>query len=391
MAYKKKSLTQDQKNQKIDADQEKVDAFLKDTASKIIDKAKDALNGKQEIWESPIFSTTISNPASKTAYNLENSMILYMAKLQNEYENPLFVTYNQAAAEGMFVEKGTSGHQIVQRFGMPMCPIFEKGPDGAFRKDEGGQNVISRDGDGKPRYIYKRACKLVTVFNIGQLKGEAPAKWLNFVKEKQILENEDELVEMKDLLIESSEANVLRDGRGTNYYSPSNDSIHLVPSNEFKNTLVEIHTTAHEICHSTGHESRLDRESLKRYAEKKYFRGYEELVANFGARKITQNYGISNGDLAESFEKNHDTYDQGWAMPVLKEKPEAIFEAAQDADRATRRVFERLDSLLEKSPLLSKLLNHKNEAAEIKEKSDLIFKEKRKTFTKKPKRNYKRS
>ena len=123
--------------------------------------------------------------------SFENTLLLWLAAKENEYKDSRFVTAKQAFDAGMSMEKGTKGHQIVQRFGMPMFPLFKKDDNGEIIKDpKTNKPIPERDEDGKVKYIYQRVSKLVTVFNVEQLKGDIPKRW-NKSNVKLELENEE--------------------------------------------------------------------------------------------------------------------------------------------------------------------------------------------------------
>lgn len=53
-------------------------------------------------------------------------------------------------------------------------------------------------------------------------------------------------------MIQHSEAKIYYDQDSKNYYSPSNDEIHVVSKERFKTLNNFYATVAHEIAHSTG-------------------------------------------------------------------------------------------------------------------------------------------
>jgi len=88
-------------------------------------------------------------------------------------------------------------------------------------------------------------------------------------------------------------------------------------------------TWAHEIVHSTGHTSRLDRDLSGDYGSDAYAR--EELVAELGA--------VLLGDRLEigSAVDNHAAYCQHW-IRLLRETPAVLFQVLGEARRAVELV-----------------------------------------------------
>ncbi len=65
------------------------------------------------------------------------------------------------------------------------------------------------------------------------------------------------------------------------YYRPATDSVHMPARNRFVDTAHYYSTLFHELIHSTGHESRLNRTFGDRFGDELYSK--EELVAEMGA------------------------------------------------------------------------------------------------------------
>lgn len=367
MKYKSaKPLTTEDKNDLINKYQQEVDAFTLNNASRILD----ILNDGQEIpvWEKPVFNTFFMNPASGTKFNMENSLLLYMAMKDFNYDKSLFITAKQGFDNGMSMEKGTTGHYIIQRFGMKMFPLSQLDSNGKPIKDTNGKPIYKRNEEGEIQYLYKRCAKLVKIFNIEQFKGPIPEKWLKHTNATtEMLTNQEDLDNIKKVVLDSLPLEIVRTIVDGNYYSPSIDKMYIYESRLFKNTLIELSTIFHEWSHATGHKNRLNRESMHKYAESKEYRGYEELVANFSARRLCNYYNLSNNELAESFDQNHDSYDVGWAFRAIKTSPEAIFKAASDADRAFNLITRTIEPNLKNNKDLKNFLTDKIEAEEGEE------------------------
>lgn len=363
---RKKFMTKDEKDAMIVKYQEQIDSHLLSIVDKVSDYFVDDIEKGIPIWESDVFSNSYRNPESGTHYNFENTILLWDAAEKNNYDDSRFITAKQGFDNGLSMEKGTKGHYIIQRYGMPMFPIL--------KKDDNNQVIINPktnkpikevDENGKTKYMYKRVSKLVKVFNILQFTGDIPERWNN-LDEKITLENEEELVEFKKELENSSQVKIHRTQNEKNYYSPSKDIIMLSNSNMFKNTLSEISVMTHEMAHSTGHGDRLDRESMRKYSQSDAFRGFEELVANFSSRAITDKFGLSNNEFSEAYQNNHDAYDASWMKPVLKENPLLIFEAAKQAELAFKSLLKPLEVNLKNNNTL-KDIYYKEDETKIKD------------------------
>lgn len=99
------------------------------------------------------------------------------------------------------------------------------------------------------------------------------------------------------------------------YYKPSTDTV-VLPLREQFPSMAEYYSTAfHELTHSTGHSSRLDRISRKAFfGNEDYSR--EELVAEIGAAALLNHAGI---ETASSF-RNSAAYIQSWLRALRNDK-----------------------------------------------------------------------
>lgn len=127
-------------------------------------------------------------------------------------------------------------------------------------------------------------------------------------------------------------------------YSPLKDKITVPRKSQFK-----IHTKAedvyvdgqefystlvHEMIHSTGTESRLNRGKGNRFGDKLYAK--EELVAELGAARIGQELGFNARIL-----NNNAAYLDGW-INALQEEPKYVLTLLGDVDKASRMILDTL-------------------------------------------------
>ena len=122
------------------------------------------------------------------------------------------------------------------------------------------------------------------------------------------------------------------------YYSPREDEIVIPDMKQFISTgnpQAYYGTMIHEMIHSTGHESRLNRFS-KEYDPQAYAR--EELVAELGAAITCHKYGMD-----KTLKKDSLPYLKGW-LNSLHEKPEFIRTVLKDVKLAVSEVFCRIEA-----------------------------------------------
>ena len=117
------------------------------------------------------------------------------------------------------------------------------------------------------------------------------------------------------------------------FYSPSSDSITLPLLSQFSETAEYYSTAFHELTHSTGHASRLNRlEKVAFFGTEAYSK--EELVAEIGAATLVNAAGL---ETSSSF-RNSAAYIQNW-LKVLKDDKRFIVSAAGKAEKAVALIL----------------------------------------------------
>jgi antirestriction protein ArdC len=123
------------------------------------------------------------------------------------------------------------------------------------------------------------------------------------------------------------------DGGSRAFYRPQLDSIHLPQRNSFDSAGEYYSTMFHELTHSTGHQSRLDRKTLNEvvpFGSETYSR--EELVAEFGAALLCAHAGVENTI------DNSAAYINGW-LKALRNDPKLAIIAASQGRKAAGHIL----------------------------------------------------
>ena len=124
------------------------------------------------------------------------------------------------------------------------------------------------------------------------------------------------------------------------YYSPSEDIIKIHNPEKFNNTNYYYSALSHELIHSTGHESRLDRKLKGQlFDEDKYSK--EELIAEIGACFIKN---ICNIKEEDNF-KDSVSYINSW-IEKLKNDHRLIVHASNNASKAVDYMLDKKEENL---------------------------------------------
>lgn len=117
------------------------------------------------------------------------------------------------------------------------------------------------------------------------------------------------------------------------FYRPSSDSVTLPLIDQFRNTAEYYGTAFHELTHSTGHESRLNRlHTVAAFGSEDYSK--EELIAEIGAAALVNHAGL---ETADSF-RNNAAYIQNW-LQALRNDKRFIVSAAGKAEKAVNLIL----------------------------------------------------
>ena len=174
--------------------------------------------------------------------------------------------------------------------------------------------------DGRDEKEFKLSTRYTAVFNACDVEG---------MPEQDIIINPD--VSQDELIIKLSESmgvEILPDGGDQAYYSPSQDKIHLPTPESFVSEYAYNSTALHELSHSTGHPSRLNRPQGAFFGTNQY--AYEELVAEMCSCFMSAELQT---EMSAEHIDNHKAYVQSW-IQAISEKPDTLVRAIKDAQDA---------------------------------------------------------
>lgn len=295
--------------------------YHKQVAQEIIDMLEKGTAPWQKPWTATM-SMIPHNGASKRRYHGMNALRLMYINLEKGYNDNRWMTFKQIQEQGGKVRKGEKGTVVTY------WKFTKK------EKDEDG-NEIEKELDHPVPFRS-------TVFNAAQCDG---------LPELQLPEQKWTAVERAENIIKATGVPIYHDQADRNFYSPQFDEIHLTPKASFPDNEAYYSTALHEVGHSTGHVSRLNRDILNKFGSEDYAK--EELRAEIASYMLCSELGIANAAANEQ----HAAYVGSW-IKALKEDPGEIFRAAKDADAICEFLFEREKEYLKE---------HKEELIESKD------------------------
>ena len=276
-------------------------------------------------WRKGYVRMNFTNNISGKDYKGINRFHLMLSARKHGFSDHRWITYNQMKAaneangEPLYIlEKGSKATKI--EFHQWITP--EEAKERMERQKAKGveDEMIVKREDGY--WVHK----YYNVFNAQQ--------FLRFPELEQL--SEDVKNAMLDSALENSEAPIHYDQMDKNYYMPAKDEIHLVRKEYWEDKQKLYATALHEMAHSTGHSSRLNRPIENEFGTKEY--ALEELKADFASTILFQTYGL---EQTQEQKKNSLSYLKHW-YKILKEDPNQLVYAIKDAEKAVEYIEEHM-------------------------------------------------
>ncbi len=252
------------------------------------------------------------NALSQRPYRGINNLLLGMEAHGRGYTTNQWLTFKQAQSLGGHVRKGERSSMIIYY----EARMVEK---------EDAENIAD-GGEAEKRFI--PLIKVFNVFNLDQVEGLPKAD------QACVDESDWDSSAIAEQIMERSGAEIRHQGFKA-FYSPPNDLIYLPGKQTFTDAASYYSTALHELCHWSGHSSRLGRKLGNRFGEAAY--AMEELVAELGAAFLSAHCHL-DGRL------QHASYIASW-LEVLQRDKRAVFVAAAQAQKAADYLLEQADRL----------------------------------------------
>lgn len=248
--------------------------------------------------------------ATGQPYSLLNQLLL---NKPGEY-----LTFNQCKQEGGKVKKGAKSRVVV----------FWKMLDKA-RKTDDGTAVL--DAEGQPVYDRIPYLQYSNVFHIDDCEGLEPKHYTDTTRDFNPIEKAESV--MADYIARSG-VGFAHEDQGQAYYSPFADKVVLPLKEQFVSDAAYYGTAFHELTHSTGHKTRLNRfaEGVMAFGNETYSK--EELIAELGSASILSALGIETKDTIQ----NNAAYIQNW-LKALRDDKRLIVSAASKAEKAAQLIM----------------------------------------------------
>lgn len=314
----------------------------------ILIQKMEALKASGKGWDKPWIDGSFADIPRNVVgrpYSGSNSLFLMLYAAEKGWKSTVFLTFNQAHEYGAMVRKGEKA------FPVGYWNISIKDADGKriSEKDYKAMTEEQRNKCKVTPYL-----KVYKVFNIDQttfaevkpelyarimakyvpsIASDANGMYANAAIDRMIGNQEWICPVQSDKLSDSA------------YYSPTRDTIVVPEKRQFNKggSTEEVFTAGqrfygtllHEMAHSTGHKSRLNRLEKAAFGDEKYAK--EELVAELSSALASQVMGFSS-----CLSDNNASYLNSW-IEALGREPKFIVSVMADVNKASNMIFAQID------------------------------------------------
>lgn len=273
---------------------------LEDVMQRLIDKIENS-NGE---WIKPFNNSMPMNFVSNTEYVGINILNLWMEAEEKGYSTNKWATFQQIKSKGGTVNKGEKA-----------TTIFFFKPLKIKEIDEVGEKLEKT----------VPMLKTYLVWNLAQT---------NLKEETNI---NGEIVELEEFV--SNIGVEIKTSNSGAFYHPIMDYINMPNINTFINSEFYYATLLHELAHSTGHHTRLNRDFRSKMGgteEQLISYAKEELIAETARSFLQVKLGLNSTNM----ELQNALYLKSWLKP-LKNNPKILWSIFSEASKAYGYILEQ--------------------------------------------------
>lgn len=305
-------------------------------AAKIAQPFIDALSEGVVPWKRPW--TGLGSPVSIDGreYRGFNALLLDYLCYKHGWQTPVFLTLPRVNDIGGKVRRGEHGACVSfwKVYAPNGAPVPADASGDASGEEEGEETAApaSDARKARPKYVLR----YYYVFNVAQCDFEDGALEKHLPRDARTRPActfpEDVSAAGEGVWNGYADGPArLPESGARAFYRPSTDEIQMPPRANFDSAQDYYATLFHEMVHSTGHVSRLNRiRQTAAFGEEDY--GREELVAEIGSAMLCGRCGFAPATL-----DNSKAYVAGW-LRAIKGNPGMLVSAASAAQKAVDRI-----------------------------------------------------
>lgn len=306
-------------------------------------------------WHKPWFTEGALQPPRNLdgrGYNGMNALMLTLYAEEKGYTLPVYTTFdalqrinatNKVKAE----KKGEDASPIMIIKGEKSFPVFVTTYSVINKETHEKitwESYKALSAEVKDNYFVYPRTLVFRVFNIAQtnMQETRPELWEKYESEYRLTKEDGgemfSFAPVDEMITADRWLCPIRPKYGDDaYFSISKNKIVVPEKSQFKDGESFYSNLFHEMAHSTGHESVLNRFKHASFGSEDYAR--EELVAELTAALVSQRYGIIKNLKSDSA-----PYLKCW-LDSLKESPNFIKTILNDVRKASSVMTKRIDEI----------------------------------------------
>lgn len=297
---------------------------IKEIRQPLVNELVEALKNDQIPWHKPwnsvgSFGAIPYNGITNRKYNGINRFHLMMENMVHGYTDPRWMTFNQAKEAGYKIMKKPDNWMGAYGVHLECWKLYNT----ETKKIMNFSDYAKLSKEEKKELDKKLQWRNYpfTVFNGSRIEGLQPLEKveLRYPKSERVEKIFTELAENLKLPIHYGFAQA--------FYKPSEDVVYMPYKEDFYSMEGYASILLHEMSHATGHESRLNRDTIHDFGRTEYAR--EELRAEISSMFLCQDLEMT---MNQEHLDNHKAYVQSW-ISVLENDPDELFKAIKDAEK----------------------------------------------------------
>ena len=314
-------------------DKEKNKAYMRLTPERkaLVDQILLNLEKGDGLWKQGWRNTGVPESAiTGKRYHGINNFFLTMVSIAKGYNDNRWVTYKQMEEKGWSFKTDEEGNSLGKGAGVAIefYELRDRETKQPFKDETLDGMTTSERQEYMDKNVYPLR-KYYRVFNADLVEG-IPEREMRQIGPDEINERAENVLGYWN----DNEAKIIYGGDEA-FYSPSKDEIHLPPKEAFFEMNEFYATALHEVGHSTGHKSRLDRDLTAKFGTSDY--ATEELRAEIASLFMEQDFEIQ---VSEKHVENNSKYIKNW-YDKISEDPNVLFTAISDADKIAKYISEK--------------------------------------------------
>lgn len=240
-------------------------------------------------WKDDQFFIPLNYDSKKPYRGVNRLLLEENIGIIGSFANPYFLTFKQIKKHGGKLKKGSKGYEVIYYsfiYSVPAAPNRK-----ALKTTEVADVIAHLQKYNLPESVVKRVplLRYYRVFNGKDVEGIQ----FNLQEVKigrAVPDNAPENQAAQSIVENYPNAPEIKHGGNRAYYSPPADYVQMPNASNFDSANDYYRTLFHELIHSTGHPSRLNRELNTNHKSEAYAK--EELTAEMGAVFLSAWAGI---------------------------------------------------------------------------------------------------